>query len=173
MINDILKHLLRLILLLFIQVLIINNINLSPYVNPYIYILLLMMLPVSTSKVLNLLIGFSLGMIMDMFSSTVGIHTFATTLIGYIRPRFLVLSLNKEDFDGKIEPNIANKGFVWFFTYAASIIFVHHFALFFLEIYSIKEFFATMQRIIYSTTLTLLMVLLGQFLFFTVKPSND
>jgi rod shape-determining protein MreD len=173
MINEVLKQILRLVLLLFIQVLIINNINLSPYVNPYIYVLLIMMMRVNVPKAQSLLIGFGLGMLMDVFSSTVGIHTFATTLVGYIRPRFLALSLNKEDFDGNIEPNIANKGFVWFFTYAASIIFIHSLALFFLEVYSMKEFFATMQRVLYSTGVTLMMIVLGQFLFFTVKPSHD
>jgi rod shape-determining protein MreD len=173
MINEILKQLLRLLILLFVQVLIVNNINLSPYVNPYIYIMLLLMLRANTSRVAMLFIGFGVGLLMDMFSSTVGLHTFATTLLAYIRPRFLTLSLNKEDFESNIEPNIATKGFIWFFTYSATLIFIHHMALFFLEIYGFKEFFATMQRVLYSTSVTLLMVILGQFLFFTVKPSND
>ena len=173
MINELLKHSLRLILLLFVQVLIVNNVNLSSYVNPYIYILLLMMLKVNVPKWQSLVIGFLLGAVMDMFSSTVGIHMFATTLLGYLRPRILSASLNKEDFDANIEPNIANKGFIWFFTYAASLIFVHHCSLFFLEIYSTKEFFATMQRVLYSSAVSLLMIILAQFLFFTVKPSDD
>ena len=173
MINEVLKQLLRLLLIIFVQVLIVNNINLSPYVNPYIYILFIIMFRVNTPRWQSLVFGFLLGAIMDMFSGTEGIHMFASTLIGYLRPRFLALSLTKEDFESNIEPNIASKGFIWFFTYAASMIFVHHTALFFLEIYSTKEFFATMQRVLYSTAVTLLMILLAQFLFFTVKPSDD
>lgn len=173
MINELLKHIVRLMLLLFVQVLIVNNINLSSYVNPYIYILLLLMLRVNVPKWQSLLVGFVLGALMDMFSNTVGIHMFATTLLGYLRPRLLSASLNKEDYDANIEPNIATKGFIWFFTYCASLIFVHHCALFFMEIYSTKEFFATMQRVLYSSAVTLLMIILAQFLFFTVKPSDD
>lgn len=173
MINELLKQLLRLLLLTFVQVLIVNQVNLSPFINPYVYILFIIMLRVNTGKWQLLLLGFGLGLLMDIFSSTIGIHTFASTLIGYLRPKFLAASLNKEDFDANIEPNIASKGFIWFFTYCASMIFVHHFALFFLEIYSMKEFFATMQRVLYSTAVTLLMVVLAQFLFFTVKASDE
>jgi len=58
MIVTILQIVLRFFVLVALQVLILNNIQLGGIINPYLYVLFLLTLPVQTPKVLLLFVGF-------------------------------------------------------------------------------------------------------------------
>lgn len=85
MIIDFILNIVKFLLILLIQLLVINNIELSTYVNPYIYILFILSLPVSMKPWMVVLLSFFTGMVMDTFSSTPGLHMAATGLMGYLR----------------------------------------------------------------------------------------
>ena len=85
MIINILQIILRFIVLVAIQVFILNNIQLGGVINPYLYILFLLTLPVQTPRLLLLLIGFALGISIDMFQNSTGIHAFACVLIAFFK----------------------------------------------------------------------------------------
>ena len=76
-----LQNIARFILVILIQVFVLNNIRFSGFINPYIYILFILMLPVRFPRWLSLILGFITGMIIDSFTNTPGVHTFATVLI--------------------------------------------------------------------------------------------
>jgi rod shape-determining protein MreD len=156
-----------------LQLLVVNNIELSSLVNPYIYVAFILLLPVSMKPWLVVVISFLTGAIIDAFSSTPGLHIAAANLMGYLRYFYLAAATTKEDQLGNIIPSISQKGIVWFNFYAFALIFVHHFALFFLEIYTFREFFSTLLRIILSTFVSLLLINIGQLLFYNVRKSNE
>jgi rod shape-determining protein MreD len=85
MINSILRLGLIFILLILFQVLLFNNIQFSGYVNPYVYIMFILLLPVEIPSWLLLLLSFATGLIMDFFSGSPGMHTSATVFAGFIR----------------------------------------------------------------------------------------
>jgi rod shape-determining protein MreD len=172
LILDLGTYLLRLLALLLIQLLVINNIELSSSINPYIYVAFILMLPVTVKPWQMVLISFFTGMLMDAFSSTPGLHMAATTLMGYLRIHYLNATTTKEDLEGRITPSVSQKGIVWFTVYAFSLIFTHHLLLFFLEIYSFSEFFSTMLRVLVSTLITLMLIITGQLLFYRSKVRN-
>jgi rod shape-determining protein MreD len=89
MIGDLFRNIVRFIVLLMVQVLVINQIELTGYVNPYIYILFIMMLPINMNKHMVLLLSLLMGLSVDIFSNTVGMHTSACLLIGFLRPYLL------------------------------------------------------------------------------------
>lgn len=172
MILDIITYLLKLLALLIIQLLIVNNIELSSMINPYIYVAFILSLPVTVKPWQMVIISFITGMLMDAFSSTPGLHMAATTLMGYLRIHYIRATTTKEDLEGRIIPSISQKGIVWFTVYAFSLIFTHHLVLFFLEIYGFSEFFSTLIRALVSALITLLLIITGQLLFYRSKVRN-
>jgi rod shape-determining protein MreD len=152
-----------------IQLLVVNNIELSSYINPYIYVAFILLLPVNMKPWQVVLISFFTGVIMDSFSSTPGLHIAATNLMGYLRFYYLKAATTKEDQDSRVLPSISQKGVVWFSFYAFFMIFVHHLVLFFLEIYGFGEFFATIWRVFLSTLVSVMLIVMGQLLFFNIN----
>lgn len=172
MILEILSYLLRFVAILLLQILVVNNIELSGYINPYIYVVFILMLPVSIKPWQIVVISFLTGAVMDAFSSTPGLHIAACNFMGFMRIHYLRATTTKEDMEGRIVPSISQKGIVWFSVYGFVMIFLHHLLLFFLEIYGFHEFFATLTRVFFSTLVTLLLIIVGQLLFFRSGKSN-
>lgn len=172
MINDIIRHLMRFILLVAAQGLILKNVEPGPYINPFLYILFLLQLPFETPPWLGLIIAFVLGFFIDMFYGTMGMHMAACTFIGFIRPKVLRFMAPRDGYEFGSQPTIQDMGRAWFLTYAIIIILVHHFALFYLEMFSFRDFFLTFLRVIISGAATLLLVIVTQFLFYRTKQST-
>jgi len=84
--SAVLANIFRFILLLAVQIIIFNNMNFLGYISPYPYILFIILYPVNGNKSGLLLASFFLGLIMDMFSNSGGIHTTACVVLAYYRP---------------------------------------------------------------------------------------
>ncbi|MDZ4667306.1 MAG: rod shape-determining protein MreD [bacterium] len=166
MIIELIKYFASFVLILLIQLLVINNIELTTYVNPYIYIIFILSLPVTTKPWHVVVISFGTGMIMDTFSSTPGLHMAAVGFMGYFRNFYLQFACSKEDYESRIKPSISRKGIVWFLVYVSIMTLMHHMVLFYLEIYSLKEFFRTLLRVLSSSFFTVLLISVGQILFY-------
>ena len=81
--SALLVNIARFILLLAAQIVIFNNMNFLGYINPYPYILFLILYPVNGNKYGILAAGFFLGIIMDMFSNSGGVHAAAGVVLAY------------------------------------------------------------------------------------------
>jgi rod shape-determining protein MreD len=158
------KHIGNFIFLILFQVLILNNIQFSGYINPYLYVLFIVVLPFETPKWILLISGLMLGLSIDLFSNTIGMHTFATVLIAFLRPYLLKYIAPREGYETGSQPNLDFFGTEWFIKYVIVLILVHHFALFYMEVFKFQQFFATLLRVILSSFFTLLLVVLSQFL---------
>jgi rod shape-determining protein MreD len=89
MINRIIRLSLIFIVLILLQVLLFNNIQFSGYVNPYVYIMFILLLPVEMPSWLLLMLSFFTGLIVDLFCGTPGMHSSATVLAGFVRGSYL------------------------------------------------------------------------------------
>ncbi|MFN4082622.1 MAG: rod shape-determining protein MreD [Bacteroidia bacterium] len=168
MIISLLKYLLNLIGIVAVQLLIVSNIEISTYINPFVYVAFIFLLPFNIKAWQVVLISFFTGGIIDAFTNTPGLHMAASTLVGYIRGFYLKFATTKEDMEGPEKPGISSKGFVWFVIYVFVLTFIHHIALFFLEIYSISEFFSTVTRAFSSTLMSVVLIIIGHLFFY--KP---
>ncbi|MBK9638281.1 MAG: rod shape-determining protein MreD [Bacteroidetes bacterium] len=171
MILVILRHLFRFLLLISLQILILNNIQLGTFINPFLYILFLLSLPVNMPKLLLLPIAFLTGITIDMFQNTPGMHASACLFMMYLRPYWLKIIAPRDGYDIEVEPSIKKLGFPWYITYASLLVFVHHLFLFFIEVFRFSEFFDTLTRIALSSILTLLLIIIAQYL--TAKPKSS
>lgn len=156
---------LRFIFLVLLQVLVLNNIQLNGYLNPFLYVLFILMLPFSTPKWLVILLSFILGITIDLFTNTGGIHAFSSVLMGFVRHPVLKLIAPREGYDVKHVPTLQEFGFSWFFSYAGILVLVHHTSYFFLEVFRLSSFFHTLSRVILSLFFSLTLIFISQFFY--------
>ncbi len=163
MINSIIRFGLIFILLILLQVLLFNNIQFSGYVNPYIYLMFIMLLPVEIPAWLLLILSFITGGIIDFFSGSPGMHSSATVLAGFVRPYVLRLISPRDGYEPNSDPSMVTYGFRWFLIYTVVIVFVHHTALFYLEVFRFTDFFRTLGRVMLSSVFSITFILLFEF----------
>jgi rod shape-determining protein MreD len=145
------------------QVLLLNNIQFSGYINPYVYIMFILLLPIEIPSWLLLLLSFATGLIIDFFSGSPGMHTSATVLAGFVRPYILRIVSPKDGYESGSDPSMMIYGFRWFFLYALLMVLVHHTTLFYLEIFRFADFFRTILRVLLSTMFSMTFILLIEF----------
>ncbi len=147
------------------QVLILNHIQFSGFVNPYIYILFVLLLPLNTPRYAVLIFAFLMGISIDIFSNSLGIHAFATVFIGYIRPLVIrVISSREEDMSDY--PGLMQNGIGWFLSYVSIMVLVHHTVLFYLEVFTFANFFSTLMRVFFSSVFSIFAIVLSQLIVF-------
>jgi len=166
MIKEIQKYFLYFLLLIVLQLLIFNNIELSTFINPYIYILFIILIPFETPKSLLLLLAFILGKVIDLFSGTPGVHSSAAIFTAFIRPYTLTLFAPREGYQNGTYPRIDYYGLEWFLKYSAVLVIAHHLSLFYLEAFSFDQFFNTFFRAVLSILFTLPLIILSQYFIF-------
>jgi rod shape-determining protein MreD len=164
MINRILRLTVIFILLLLLQVLLFNNIEFSGYVNPYVYIMFILLLPVEIPSWLLLILSFATGLIIDFFTGTPGMHCASTVLAGFLRPYVLRIISPRDGYEPGADPSMVIYGFRWFLIYASIIVLVHHIALFYLEVFRFADFFRTLVRVLLSSLFSITFILLLEFI---------
>ena len=160
------RNILRFVIVVLFQILVMDNVMISGYIVPYIYILFILLMPFETPSWVVLLSGFALGLGIDLFEHTLGMHTAATVLIAFIRPYFLDLFAPRDGYEPDTFPRIHYYGFSWFLKYSFFLVLIHHFALFYLEVFQLHNFFTTLLRVILSTLVSVSTIVLSQYFVF-------
>jgi hypothetical protein len=151
--------------LVLVQVLILNQVQFSGFVNPYVYVLFILLLPLSTPRYLVMVLAFLLGLTIDVFSNSLGVHAAASVFIAYLRP-FVIRVISNREEDRNDYPGLFQNKFTWFLSYVSIIVFLHHFVLFYLEVFSFSNFGNTFYRVILSAVFSIFVIVLSQFLVF-------
>lgn len=162
MLTSIFLYPIQFVLLVLIQVLLLNNIQFSGFVNPYLYIIFILWLPFEIPKLLLLLLAFALGFSIDLFSSTIGMHTSACVFMAFCRPLVLRLIAPRDGYEANQTPGIQDFGFSWFLVYAASLTILHHLFLFFVEVFRFSDLFFTLGRMLLSSFFSLSLIIIFQ-----------
>ncbi|MBQ0007898.1 MAG: rod shape-determining protein MreD [bacterium] len=154
--RNIWEQILWFIWLVFLQIILFNHINLAYVVNPFVYIYLVIVFPTRQSHLASVVIAFLLGLFVDAFSNTWGIHTIATTFMGYIQPLLFRLMAKPEQLD-KSRPSLAfmHEDFI---KYAVVMVLFHHFLLFSIEALDFSLTLWVIAKTIVSSILTFLFV---------------
>jgi hypothetical protein len=164
-----LKNIGRFVFLILFQVLILNNIQFSGFINPYFYIYFILLLPFETPRWLLLLSAFCLGISLDAFTNTFGLNAAACVLIAFVRPFVISAISTGTEFMTGHSPSLKNQGVKWFAYYSIILVLVHHFTLFYLEIFRFTEFFQTLFRVLLSSIFTLLIIFIAELLSYPVE----
>lgn len=160
-------NIVRFVLLFVAQILVFNNLDFNGYLNPYPYILFIVLYPVNGNRYALLMASFALGFLMDIFCTSGGIHTMAAITLAYLRPAFFrfAFGVSYEYQTIKINSDLTPERFSFMFV---SVI-THHFILFFLETFKPTYIFEIILKTVLSSLFTLLFCILIIYLF---KPKK-
>jgi hypothetical protein len=152
------RNTLRFILLIIAQVLIFNHINFLGFINPYPYVLFILLFPIGDNRALLIALSFLLGITLDMFSNSGGMHAAASLVMAYSRPWVL-----RSVFGVAYEYNtirIANISFTERFIYITILVLIHHFVLFLLETFNVSDILYIFKKTLFSGIFTLILCLI-------------
>ena len=158
------ENIFRFVLLIILQLFILNNIQFSGFVNPYLYILFILLLPFETPGWLILILSFMMGAVIDFASSTIGYHLMASVFMAYCRVHLLRFISPHDGYEPGMSPTIQSLGLSWFLKYSVILTLAHHFVLFWIEAFSVSDLLPSTLRALASSVFTLVLILIYQFL---------
>lgn len=161
-------NLLRFLLLLFAQVMFFSNIHAHPLLDVYIYPIFILSLPFNTPRWILMLLSLTMGLSVDFFLGSLGMHGAVALLLGYLRPN-LVNIITPKGADFEINPNIFVQGSVWFMTYYSIAYIILLSAYFIIESWGFYNLFWLLLKILISSLASILISLFLLYLFTTDK----
>ncbi|MEC4049222.1 rod shape-determining protein MreD [Flavobacterium sp. SUN046] len=165
--SAVLYNIIRFVLLLAVQITIFNNINFLGYINPYPYILFIILFPVNGNKFGLLAASFFLGLLMDMFLNSGGVHAASCLVLAYLRPTLFKFSfgLSYEYQTVRINDVLTPERF----SFILLSVVLHHIVMFILEIFRIDSLWSIILKTLVSTVFTIIISIL---IIYLIKPSR-
>jgi len=164
--TTVIVNIIRFILLIGAQVIIFDNMTLFGYANAFPYLLFILLFPVDGNKHVLLLSSFFLGLIMDMFDNSGGVHAASCLVLAYVRPAIFKFSfgLSYEYQTIRINDVLTPERF----SFILIAVVVHHLTLFVLEFFR----FAVWTILLRTLTSTIYTILMCVILIYLFKPSR-
>lgn len=166
--STVIINILRFILLLALQVIVFNRLDLFGFLNPYPYILFILLFPVNGNRAVLLISSFFMGLLVDMFLNTGGPHAAAAVTLAYLRPTFFKFSfgVSYEYQTIKINDRLSPERF----SFILISVVTHHFILFLLEVFRFSLILTTLLHTLYTTLFTLAICIITIYL---IKPGKQ
>ena len=154
-----------------LQVLVFNHADLFYGLHPYMYLLILFWLPGMLPSWSLLVAGFVVGITMDLFMYTYGLHAGACTLAALVRVQGMPLLLSKEELAFNPSPRPAEIGIRKFGLLSLVLVLVHHFYLLYGEAFTLDYFLRTGAKALLNVFITILVVFAVEMIFYR-SPKN-
>jgi len=165
--STLLLNILRFIILLTVQIVIFNNMTLLGFILPLPYMLFLILYPVNSNRAGLLVSSFLLGLMMDLFSNSGGIHATACVVLAYYRPYIFkfAFGVSYEYQTIKLNESLTPERF----TFILLAVVLHHFTLFILEAFQVSFILDILLRTLLSTVFTIISCII---IIYLIKPNK-
>ena len=152
------KQIGRYVLVMVLQVLLFNQLQVWGVCHPYIYVLCLLMMPITLPHSMDMLIGAVVGLVMDVFCNSMGIHTAACILLMFIRPYLLGVIVNDKD---RLNEQISLRavGMEAFAKYVVILVLMHHMTVFLLAAWSWTHIGFVLMETLVSSIFTISLII--------------
>jgi rod shape-determining protein MreD len=151
------------VFLLFLQVFVLNNIQFLGYVNPYLYIIFVFFYPLDSNRFSFLFSAFMLGLCVDFFSDSGGIHAFSILCIAYIRLFFIKVYFRKAITDYPFF-KLRSESIGKVFNYVVTLTVIHHLILFSFANFSFQNIAHVLLNTLFSSIFTLVLFFFGTYI---------
>ena len=141
-----------------LQVLLINRLQLGGVCHPFIYILPLLMMPITLPRWADMLIGLAAGLLMDVFCNSLGVHAAACIMLMYARRHLIPLWVNDTE---RLTDVISMQtiGIAPFLKYASLLVVAHHLMVFFLTAWTMQLWWYTLLTTLVSSIISVALIL--------------
>lgn len=163
--RNFLKHTVRFIFFVVAQTLVFNKFEPGLGIHPMIYPLFIALLPFEFGIIPMMFLAFGMGICIDALSDTYGLHTSALVLVAYIRPLIFKAFSPRDGYDPLKEGTIFEMGQRWFLMAFGSLLLIHHFWFFAVELFKMNEIWYLIKKLILSVPISFVFCLLFQFIF--------
>lgn len=166
--SSVIINIFRFILLIALQVVVFREMNLFGWLNPFPYILFILLYPVNGNKAGLLVTSFLLGLSIDMFLNSGGAHASACVMLAYFRPTFFRFSfgVSYEYQTVKINERLSPERF----SFILISVVTHHLILYLLEFFRFGLMLEVLWRTLLSTIFTLIICIITIYL---IKPGKQ
>lgn len=147
-----------------VQVLLLKNLVLFNTGFCFLYTAFILLLPIETSTLVLMGLGFTTGFVIDIFYNSLGLHAMTMVLVGYLRNYWLGAITPQGGYDAGAMPNLKSNGLQWFLVYMMPLVFVHHLTLFLVESAGFTLFWYSMLKTITSLLFTITIMVVLQYL---------
>jgi len=164
--RTLLPNIFRFIILVLLQGLILFNVNLFGGNSiPYFYIFFILMLPLRSAPILVLVLSFIMGLAIDSFYNTPGMHASASVIIGFLRYYLIRTLAPRDSYDLLDRPTIYSMGLGWYLRYALILVVIHHSWLFILDSLGAFNLWSIIKKTVLSSLFTFVLLIIAQYLF--------
>jgi len=148
----------RYIIVMLLQVLLFDQLQLWGACHPYVYILCLLMLPITLPHSVDMLIGAAAGVIMDVFCNSLGVHMAACIFLMFIRPYVIgAIVSDKDRLNEQISLHAV--GMEAMIKYVVILVLVHHLTVFTLAAWSWRHMSFVLLETVVSSVITILIIM--------------
>jgi len=148
----------RYIIVMILQVLLFDQLQLWGACHPFIYVMCLLMMPITLPHSLSMIIGAVAGLVMDVFCNSLGVHMAACILIMFIRPYLLGLIVNDKDRLNE-QINLRTIGMEALIKYVVIMVLIHHLMVFSLAAWSWSHMGFVLLETLVSSIMTILIII--------------
>jgi hypothetical protein len=135
------------------------------YVHMLIYPLFILLLPLKTPRSLVIALGFLLGIGVDLFYNSPGVHASALVFTAYLRGLILRILAPYEGYNVEDSPTLVTMGFTWYISYIAITMILHIFFYFSVEAFSFVYFTEIALNTLFSYFATFIIILILDLIF--------
>jgi len=167
--NKLSTNLSRFVILLLLQVFVFNYVQWFGFLNPFVFLLFLILLPLEISKTTQYIIAFVTGIIVDSFLRTYGIQAFACVLMVFLRSYIILILNGFKPFETGVKPVPGVKDFGWILVYTLLMVFVHQISVTILETFQWAKWWYIIWSSVVNTLFTTFIILCVQYIFYSNK----
>jgi hypothetical protein len=169
--SEIVKNTIRFIIFILIQVFVLFQIKpLHHFVVPYLYYVYILWLPFNTNRLSLTGIGFLLGLVLDYFTKTPGLHAAACTMIAFLRPYVINVLISRDGSEQNFrDPSASSMGWAPYITYIVIFTLLHHSYLVLLEWLEFGTFLYFLGKVVGTTAISLLLILVAEMISYRKK----
>lgn len=169
--NSVVKNIVRLFIFLLAQGLVFGQLNFGFGIHPLVYSMFILLLPFDTRPIVLMIVAFIIGVGVDFFMNTFGMHASSAVLVAFLRPAIYRQFAPRDGYDLLKEPSAPQMGYAWFLKVSAVLIVIHHLWFFILEYFKWVSWKEIIGNTILSSLITLASFILIQVFFFK-KPKK-
>jgi hypothetical protein len=168
-VNRLFTNFSRFLILILLQVFVFNYVQWFGFLNPFVYLLFIILLPSGISKTFQYIIAFITGFIVDSFLRTYGVQSFACVLTIYLRPYIILILNGLKPLDAGVRPVPGVKPFNWILVYTLILVFVHQITVTALETFQWVQWWRIIWTSVVNTIFTSFIILCIEYIFYSDK----
>ena len=161
--QTVIKLVLTFVIYLVLQIVVLRNFVFFDVAFCFVYIACILLIPDEIDPIWVILISFLIGLFVDIFYNTAGVHASASVMIGYLRGYIIKFLFPTKGVENDVTISLKEMGGERFIRYVAILTIIHHSLLFFVEAGGFQFFLITVLKIICSVIFTMFLIIILQY----------